>query len=837
MAKLKSEISKESAETAVALSERIAENGRAQIRKKINDHCPYTTAVSEFIVSLEELVLYCDLGLQESCITRPCLIREINYELYVTAEGKTNYELMKNGGSPYAFDKPEGKIELHHIGQRQDSPLAELTAEEHKPAGRFRRLHLQNSGSWRTQETEKEFALERAVYWRRRAAKRYETLVPKKVKPLDADTAKTFETVLLDDIKSAVEKLFAECQIEDLQYLKDLADSYILMRQTEAESLMDLVYMHQQAQDSKLECVFCSSDKCIAYGVYHKKAEAIQRYKCNNCGKTFNYLGSNSIISGTQLSLLQWLKFIDCLYHGYTLERTAAVCGIHESTAHDHRMRLFRALEILDKEAKLSGKVVIDETYALRNYKGNHNKQIGFTLGRKTRHRGGENHTPGLSEEQVCIACALDETGQCVAHIAGKGGPTAQRLAQALLPSFDPKHIERIYSDKAPAIKAFARGNNFPITQVRSPQKMTAHDAKKMLNPEYREGVHQVQRVNAFHQRLKRFLEGFAGLSTKMLQGYLWLFAWRERNKNRPPIDVYKELLEVMTTPNLYASPEVIAARIMPDVDASMLPKEHQFKDEARARKIYDLYADGVPVTKIAKKYHIGTQTVYYVLKNCRKVGIAYPTKKEKEKMLRENRNIAFEKEQKKKARFSKKKTELFSLYQRSLEWTGSKMAFLKEESCQSGLTVDTIKNHLSAAKRILQLENLKQNNSDGNKNLSLEQFYWDVYCQYLNQRHTMPEAGKIAIYQKLADDLGYSRGWIQQIVKSFEEKNLLPTTGYIRRDVRERNQKIFEEYEQWTGGVDDFYEMTAEKYHLTKAVIRQIIEAFYVADETRFSL
>lgn len=837
MAKLTSEISKESAESAIALSERIAENGRQQIRKKIHDHCPYTAAISEFITSLEELVLYRNLNLQETYITRPCLIREIDYDLYIASEGKTNYELMKSGSSPYAFDKLEGKIELHHIGQQKESPFAELTVEEHKPAGRFRRLHLQNLGSWRTFETEKEFASERAIYWRRRAAERYETLTPKKVKALDVDTVKTFETVLLDDIKSAIEKLFAECQIEDLQYLKDLADSYILMRQTEAESLMDLVYMHRQSQESKLVCIYCGSEKCIAYGTYRKQTEMIPRYRCNNCGKTFNYLGSNSIISGTQISLLQWLKFIDCLYHGYTLERTAAVCGIHESTAHDYRVRLFRALEILDKDVRLSGKVVIDETYVLRNYKGNHSKQVGFALGRKTRHRGGENHMPGLSEEQVCIACALDETGQCVAHIAGKGGPTVQRLTRALLLSFDAKHIVRIYSDKAPAIKAFANQNKFPITQVKSPQKMTVRDTKRTSEPEYREGVHQVQRINAFHQRLKHFLERFAGLSTQMLQGYLWLFTWRERNKNRPQIDVYKELLEVMTTPNLYTPTEMIAARIMPDVDALMRSHKHQFKDEARAQKIYDLYADGVPVTKIAKKFHITTQTVYYVLAKCRKAGLAYQTKKEKAKEQKKNRNTSLEKEQKKKARLSQRKAALLSLYQRRLEWTESHIAFLNEEARRSNLSVDTVKNHLSAAKKILQLENPKQNNNYDSTDLSLEQFYWDVYCKYLNMRQTQPNEGKIAIYQKLADELGYSRVWIQKIVKSFGSKQLLPTTGYVRRDVRKRNQIIFEEYEQWTGNVEEFYEMAVEKYRLKKEVIQKIINVFYVADENRFSL
>jgi len=43
---------------------------------------------------------------------------------------KTNLDLIKDGKAPYG---PDGeRINLHHIGQKPDSPLAELTNTEHK---------------------------------------------------------------------------------------------------------------------------------------------------------------------------------------------------------------------------------------------------------------------------------------------------------------------------------------------------------------------------------------------------------------------------------------------------------------------------------------------------------------------------------------------------------------------------------------------------------------------------------------------------------------------------------------------------------------------------------
>ena len=45
-------------------------------------------------------------------------------------QGKTNLDLIKEGKAPYGRDGEW--INLHHVGQKADSPLAELTNTEHK---------------------------------------------------------------------------------------------------------------------------------------------------------------------------------------------------------------------------------------------------------------------------------------------------------------------------------------------------------------------------------------------------------------------------------------------------------------------------------------------------------------------------------------------------------------------------------------------------------------------------------------------------------------------------------------------------------------------------------
>lgn len=78
---------------------------------------------------------------------------------------KTNLDLIKEGKAPYGSDGQQ--VNLHHIGQKSDSPLAELTNTEHK----------QNDGVLhdKTKSSEIErpvFRTERQQYW----IARYESL-------------------------------------------------------------------------------------------------------------------------------------------------------------------------------------------------------------------------------------------------------------------------------------------------------------------------------------------------------------------------------------------------------------------------------------------------------------------------------------------------------------------------------------------------------------------------------------------------------------------------------------------------------------------------------------
>lgn len=78
--------------------------------------------------------------------------------------GRTNLERMECGLSPITADG--SKIELHHIGQKENGSLVELTTEEHRGTANDMILHDKT----RSSEIDRvDFRAEREAHWKERA--------------------------------------------------------------------------------------------------------------------------------------------------------------------------------------------------------------------------------------------------------------------------------------------------------------------------------------------------------------------------------------------------------------------------------------------------------------------------------------------------------------------------------------------------------------------------------------------------------------------------------------------------------------------------------------------
>lgn len=134
-------------------------------KAKIKEETGWSDEIIDAIGSWKEYEIYKNAGLVEAEINgKKCLIRnDIDWN-QKDAMGRTNKERVEQGLSP--INKDGKVIELHHIGQHADSPLAELTSEEHRGKGNDTILHD------KTKETEidrQAFAEERSEHWAARA--------------------------------------------------------------------------------------------------------------------------------------------------------------------------------------------------------------------------------------------------------------------------------------------------------------------------------------------------------------------------------------------------------------------------------------------------------------------------------------------------------------------------------------------------------------------------------------------------------------------------------------------------------------------------------------------
>lgn len=146
------------AETLNAQAEAQLLNREVLNRQLIQEVSPYSERVTEHIRSPEEIEVYEAADLQDATVNdRPCLIRsDIDPEIKDDF-GRTNAERMQNGLSP--LDHTGNPYELHHIGQAQESPLAELTQAEHRGGSSILHERCESSIDRRA------FAIERGQHW------------------------------------------------------------------------------------------------------------------------------------------------------------------------------------------------------------------------------------------------------------------------------------------------------------------------------------------------------------------------------------------------------------------------------------------------------------------------------------------------------------------------------------------------------------------------------------------------------------------------------------------------------------------------------------------------
>mgnify|MGYP000934088856 FL=1 len=152
--------------------ENVKEGLTDEEKTKIKEETGWSDEIVDAIGSWKEYEIYKNANLVEAEIDgKKCLIRnDINWN-QKDEMGRTNKERAEQGLSP--INKDGKVIELHHIGQHSNSPLAELTQEEHRGKGNDGILHDKTKESEINRQA---FAEERSNYWSARAQESEEML-------------------------------------------------------------------------------------------------------------------------------------------------------------------------------------------------------------------------------------------------------------------------------------------------------------------------------------------------------------------------------------------------------------------------------------------------------------------------------------------------------------------------------------------------------------------------------------------------------------------------------------------------------------------------------------
>ncbi len=133
-------------------------------KKNIEDKSEYSDKINENIRTVKELNIYENIPLEEVIVNDRLILKDnsINPDL-TDALGRTNLERMEKGLAP--LDEKGESYNLHHVGQKNDSPLAELKNGTHK--SEYSTLH---DTSIKESAIDREgFDKERANHWKARA--------------------------------------------------------------------------------------------------------------------------------------------------------------------------------------------------------------------------------------------------------------------------------------------------------------------------------------------------------------------------------------------------------------------------------------------------------------------------------------------------------------------------------------------------------------------------------------------------------------------------------------------------------------------------------------------
>lgn len=255
-------------------------------------------------------------------------------------------------------------------------------------------------------------------------------------------------------------------------------------------------FLHEKCK-GVVKCPYCTSGNVVKWSL---RKDGTRRYKCKDCRHTF-VLARNTVFYYAKKDLATSALYAESMKEKTVIRRAAGLCRIGKKTSFLWRHKILDSLQGVMDDVKLDGIVEADEAFFPISYKGSR------CLPRVARRRGEHAKKRGLSNEKVCVPCAVNRDGKSVSVVSNLG-----KVSRADLENVFCSHVVEgavWCSDKEHSYQGFAEKHSLNLIQFKSDGKRTC-------------GMFHIQHVNAYHSQLKSMIEyHFKGVATKYLNNYL----------------------------------------------------------------------------------------------------------------------------------------------------------------------------------------------------------------------------------------------------------------------------------------------------------------------------
>jgi transposase-like protein len=235
--------------------------------------------------------------------------------------------------------------------------------------------------------------------------------------------------------------------------------------------------------------------------------DGTQRFWCHDCKKSFS-ISEGSISKYSSLNYYQIKKLLQCMYDFKPLNEIASEIGISKTSTFELEIRIFDALDQIENSTILSEVVQADEMYIRTSFKGFKNGKMP----RPSRYNGNSDLTSGISEDQVCIVCAIDSYDNIVIKVVGNSSASNEMIDKALKNKI--KEGSTLVTDSKNSYNNFAKEMNLKLVKIPS-------------------GYHKIDNytindVNEIMTEISIYLKQKRGISSRHLQHHMNFIRYRK---------------------------------------------------------------------------------------------------------------------------------------------------------------------------------------------------------------------------------------------------------------------------------------------------------------------